>query len=91
MQQAAQALRREGKTIGFVPTMGFLHEGHLSLMRIVRENADVLIRNNTSVYGAIVSGSITLDNHACFHYDRTLANIILGKTGEFLMVAWREL
>lgn len=43
MQQAAQALRREGKTVGFVPTMGFLHAGHLSLMRLARERVDVVV------------------------------------------------
>jgi pantoate--beta-alanine ligase len=43
MQQAALALRREGRRIAFVPTMGFLHEGHASLLRAGRARGDVLV------------------------------------------------
>ncbi len=43
MQQTALAFRRQGKRIAFVPTMGFLHEGHASLLREGRKRGDLLV------------------------------------------------
>ena len=43
MQQTVLGLKRQGKRIAFVPTMGFLHEGHASLMREGRRRGDVLV------------------------------------------------
>ena len=43
MQRRSEQLRQEEKTIAFVPTMGYLHEGHLTLMREGKQRGDVLI------------------------------------------------
>jgi len=43
MQTAARQVAAEGKTIAIVPTMGYLHEGHLSLVRKAARKADVVI------------------------------------------------
>ena len=43
IQHLSLKFEREGKKIGFVPTMGYLHEGHLSLINLIRDRSDVVI------------------------------------------------
>jgi pantoate--beta-alanine ligase len=55
MQVSAEGARRQGKRIVLIPTMGFLHQGHLSLMQEGRRRGDLLVMSifiNPTQFGA---------------------------------------
>ena len=43
MQSYLQKFRNQGKKVGYVPTLGALHEGHMSLVRKSNKQSDITI------------------------------------------------
>lgn len=66
MQEAASKLNAEGKTIGFVPTMGYLHKGHLSLIEQSKK------QNDTTIVSVFVNPAQFAPNEDYSAYPRDL-------------------
>ena len=49
MQKYSQQLKRDGKTIACVTSDGYFHDGHMSLVKIAKENADVVVMRTAAV------------------------------------------
>ena len=63
-----KAWKKEGKTVGLVPTMGFLHEGHASLIKKCREQNDIVVVSdfvNPTQFGHYCAYTLEMDR-ACF-------------------------
>lgn len=96
LQLELNAHRQDGKRIGFVPTMGNLHQGHLSLVDVTKEHADIVVVSlfvNPAQFGPnedFDSYPRTLDQD-CAQLEATGADIVFAPATEEVYPKWPNL
>ena len=55
LRRALDAARAQGKRVAFVPTMGFLHEGHLTLIDHAKQHGDVVVMTTDAIAAWLLS------------------------------------
>ena len=67
LKEIVHETKQAGKTIGLVPTMGYLHEGHLTLATHAREENDVVIMSILLIQHNSDQMMILSHTHAIYH------------------------
>jgi hypothetical protein len=67
------------------------NQGNLFSGAFYGPGAHIQYDQTTQLFGSLVGGTIQLDKNACFHYDRSLANVKRKKIDEMVKVAFQEL
>ncbi|MCH7691076.1 MAG: hypothetical protein IIA17_08535 [candidate division Zixibacteria bacterium] len=52
---------------------------------------NIFVENNTDVYGSIIGASVSIENSACVHFDRSLLKLITTEIERMDIVAWRQM
>lgn len=94
MREYSQKLKKDGLTIGCVGTQGFLHEGHMSLVKMAQENCDVVVVDITPAINSLKCSSKEYKKELEIYKKTTLKNdkeiCVLNKVNVFFFCSLED-